>query len=443
LKPKLGGIYAGSLTITDDRGQYWWYTMELASKGRRNYRDYEVSSMIRKEAYIDIPIENKFDEKIEFSVAIRGRDVYGPSRLKLLPRGKDTYRLTYLPLQISVKDEVTVSFTNSKAGEICCRVKTSSFDKKVEKLPIFTAEIGKFSNKEIQLTNPSNRTATVTTVVTNPEIFEVVPAKFEIPPYSTYTPLISYIPNEIEVQKSSDIIFKSNNIGDWKYLAFGEGQNPTDYEEQKLVALLKKEGSTVVTFTNPFKNTIVVDISLNYEKNQSMADMEDEESLVEESPFTLLFNKSRVSLQGRKSLSIPISFFPREINEYRCKLIIKLSEKISWVYPIRMVTEAMMGSKELSLQTICRKKKEKSFVVELPGLRAIEDEDEFKVELIELVRHPKRLEVMKKWFNILEDQTEADSLLKTLKFVTKFRPQKPFREVGILKVSRKRGGIWR
>ena len=444
--PSLGGIYAGSLTITDDRGYFWWYSMELESKGMRNMREYEVTSMVRKEAVCEIPVENKFEEDIEFNVIIRGNEIYGAMRMKLPPLSKQMYRLTYLPLEVKTSSENSVCFTNAKAGEIFCRIKTSSHEAKAEKLPIFKAEIGKSSFKELKLVNPSNKRAKVSTLCTNSENFEVIPPQFEIAPYSSFKPRVKYIPNEIDVQNSSDLLFKSDCIGSWKYIMFGEGKNPTEYEERKIVAMLKKEGSTVVTFTNPFKTPIILNVDLKKERKRifsKKATSGGEASPIHSSPFTLLFNKSRISLAPGKTLSVPISFFPQEVNEYKCKLFLRLNEKIAWIYPIRLVTEAMMGPGELSLTTVCRKKKEKTFRIELPGLRNIDDDDEFDIQLIELKRKPERLRVIRKWFQVMEGQTEADPETNTVSFVVKFHPHKPLKEVGVLKIRRKKGGIWR
>ena len=41
--------------------------------------------------------------------------------------------------------------------------------------------------------------------------------------------------------------------------------------------------------------------------------------------------------------------------------MIRLNEKIAWVYPVRVVTEATVPQKELVIQTVCRKKVEKRF----------------------------------------------------------------------------------
>lgn len=335
IDPSLGGIYAGCVTFTDiDTQRFMWYSMELESKGQRNVQEYEVSSVVRKESYLEIPIENPYNESLEYHVKIRGNNLSGSTSFTIAPRTTEMYELRYLPLNVHDEDG-TVSFTNSKAGELFCKVQMSSSDSKMQKLPLMVGEIGKFVWNEVELENPSGMNTWVDTVLSNAENFEVEPSRFEIGAYSSTKVRIKYIPNELDVQNNGEVVFKSEKIGNWKYLVFGRGEVPTDYEERKMTALLKKEGSTVITFTNPFKVNIIVQLSLEKETK------EDEEA------FELLQKKNKVSLHPGANVQIPISFYPGEISEYKCKLVIKLNEKIEWVYPIRVVTEATIPPKEL------------------------------------------------------------------------------------------------
>ena len=335
INPSLGGIYAGCVTFTDIETQrFIWYSMELESKGQRNVSEYDIQSVVRVPNSIDIPIENPYDESLEYHVKIRGDNLSGTTSFSIAPRTTELYNLTYLPLSVHQQDG-TVSFTNSKAGELFCKVNMSSTESKVQKLPLMVSEIGKFVYKEIELFNPSGASTWVESSVSNNENFEIDPPRFEIGAYQKTTVRIKYIPNELDVQNHGDIVFKSEKIGKWKYLVFGCGEVPTDYEERKMTALLKKEGSTVITFTNPFKVNIIVQLSLEKETKK------DEEA------FELLQKKNKVSLTPGAKVQIPISFYPNEISEYRCKLVIKLNNKIEWVYPIRVVTEANIPPKEL------------------------------------------------------------------------------------------------
>ena len=144
----------------------------------------------------------------------------------------------------------------------------SASEAKVQKVPLMIGEIGKSIETVLELTNPSSLTAVVESTLTNDENFEVIPPRFEIAPHSTYKAKVKYIPNELDVQNNCDIVFKSDKIGFWKFLVFGLGEIPTDFEERILTAILKKECSTVVTFSNPFKVSIIVSVTLEQETKE-------------------------------------------------------------------------------------------------------------------------------------------------------------------------------
>jgi hypothetical protein len=427
--PTLGGIYAGSVTFrVKGEQEFFWYSVELESQGQRNTRDYELSSVIRKESYLEIPVENTFDEEMDFDVFIRAKHCTGPRALTIPAKSKATYTLTYLPLDLD-PSEGSVSITNSKAGELFCRINFTPIEPKPQKVPLFKSEIGKFVFKEITLHNPSSKRVTVTSSLTNEVNFECVPPIFEIPPFSVHKARVKFIPSELDKENTSDLIFQSKSIGNWKFLIFGRGEIPTEFEEIKEIAMLKKEGSTVITFTNPFKTPIILQISLKTEKPE------------EDEVFELMNKKQKVSLHPQHSLRIPVTFFPMAISEYKAKVELKMTDKIKWVYPIRVVTEANMSYKELSIGVVCRKRKEKQFTVELPGVKDLAEQDEFDVQITQL-RHV-RLGVMRSWCEFNKHYNEVDLAKQSLTFTMRFTPQKPFKEVGVLTVSRKAGGIWR
>ena len=79
--------------------------------------------------------------------------------------------------------------------------------------------------------------------------------------------------------------------------------------------------------------------------------------------------------------------------------------------------------------------------MELPGIKTLDLDDKFDVKITEL--RNTGLNVMNSWLKILHNQTEVDPDRNILYFVAKFTPLKPFKDVGIITVSRKKGGIWR
>ena len=65
--------------------------------------------------------------------------------------------------------------------------------------------------------------------------------------------------------------------------------------------------------------------------------------LVDESEndiFTLLnHGKTKFELDGNGILEIPFSFIPTACKMYSCKIVVLITEKIFWTFPIRGITE--------------------------------------------------------------------------------------------------------
>ena len=159
------------------------------------------------------------------------------------------------------------------------------------------------------------------------DIFEIMTPKLDIPPKGTLDVSIRYIPNELDFQDTCEIVFESSKIGNWKFLLFGIGEKPTCFETVVLMGSLHKEGSGIVNFTNPFRSAISVGIAMK--KNDISQDI-----------FGIIQRKSKVTIMGQKTIQIPFTYYPKEIRDYTAEIIVDLNEKISWVYPLKIITES-------------------------------------------------------------------------------------------------------
>jgi hypothetical protein len=289
--------------------------------------------------------------------------------------------------------------------------------------------VGKSEEKFIEMENPSGKTVSVTLQSFTSDIFTVMEREFEIEPFKTKQVRLVYTPNEIEAQDSCELTFMTASMGNWKFIAFGKGLYPTSYPVKEFATELQKESSSTIIFRNPFKQSIGVIIKLE------VNDPADEET------FNLIQKRSKVLMPAGSTIQIPFSFFPVEIKDYNATILIYLNDKISWRYPIKVITESKTKSVEFSLTTVCRKKVEKEFILNLPGLGKEKITEPFKMELVQVGKGD--IDIIKKWLTIVEKESFIDPASKLLTFTLRFNPQKPLKTFGEVLITRASGGKWK
>jgi hypothetical protein len=429
VSPVLGGIYAGCITFTDQNKHYIWYSMEIEYKGKKNMKQLDAHGTIRKDNPIEIEIENNISDPVEYKAMIRGEALSGPSTITIPPKSKAIYTLSFFPLRV-FQGEGTVVFTNSRVGEILCKIHTVSSEPNQVKLPTIKCEVGKSQEKLIQLENPSNAPVKVTLQPFTSETFSIVEKEFEIPPRDVKDVKLVFTPIEIsDHEVRVDLTFLTENMGSWRFAAFGKGLYPTSYKTTEYIVELQKDGSGSVNFKNPFK--VAITVSIRLETN----------SPSDEKTFSLINKKTKVNLNPGMNMQIPISFYPEEIRDYNCTIVVYLNEKISWRFPIKVITEAKAKAVEFSVSTVCRKKIEKDFVIHLPGISTVDPTEPYTMQLISVAKGD--LDIMKRWFTVVNDHALIDPETQKLKFTVKFQPQKPLKTFGEVLITRGSGGKWK
>lgn len=114
--PTLGGIYAGIITFTDDEQRYLWFTFELECYGKKQTKQLEIASHVRKLNITEIELINPLDETIKYDVNIFGEGLNGPSEVELMPKQSIRYQVYFLPLRV-FNSQGSMSFTNPRLGE--------------------------------------------------------------------------------------------------------------------------------------------------------------------------------------------------------------------------------------------------------------------------------------------------------------------------------------
>ena len=130
---------------------------------------------------------------------------------------------------------------------------------------------------------------------------------------------------------------------------------PVPFPTYKVYNGLLEEHSDSVKFRNPFKYEIVVGVKLIDESEKGIFKIQ-------------AHGKTKFHIDSNGILEIPFSFVPTACKLYTCSIIVMISEKIFWTFPIRGVTEVNEGTILAHLTTQCRQTTSQFAQVSLPGV---------------------------------------------------------------------------
>jgi len=193
---------------------------------------------------------------------------------------------------------------------------------------------------------------------------------------------------------------------------------------------LNRETSTTINFKNPLKDSIFVHIHL--EGN-------------EDNVFSILLKKTRLSINGQSFLSIPVSFLPKNINDYNANLVVAMSEKIKWRYPLRGITESYTSASDFYLKTKCRVRLDKELRINLSGNPTVDPKETYSIELANIPPEYEKIihNPHHKSINFVPIRNYLEDPSDPLIFKAVFNPLKPFKALVELIVIKSSGGRWK
>jgi hypothetical protein len=427
VRPTLGGIYAGCVTFTDEEGRYIWYTLELESHGAKHFKTMELSSYVRKTQMYEIDLSNRLEESVVYDVVVLGEGLNGKATVNIASLQNIKYELYFSPMRI-FSGKGTISFSNARLGEIFYELKLNAEDQPAVKLSLMKSELGKSVNKTIVLENPLNKNVPLVAKISKPDNFDILNERMELPAGGSLPIVVRYTPSEIDFQDTCEIVFETKDVGNWKYLLFGSGDPPTSFEELVLMGSLHKEDSGIINFANPFKTNIMINISIK--RDEYSTDVID-----------IIQKKPKVNVAPSATHQIPFTFYPKEIRDYKAEIIVELNEKISWTYPIKVVTESRSLNIDFTFSTSCRKKFEKEIELYLPGLTDVSSKETYHAEINPLSTEYNS--VLRKWLVLVPMKNYLNSSEDCLIYTVKYTPQKPFKAGAEIIITRANGGRWK
>ena len=429
--PMLGGAYTGSVTFYDDAGKYKWWTVEVHTESPKSEKTIDLTTTIRKALAFDLTIANPLNKAVTFEVLMKGEGLFGENAFTLLPNQVGVYELIFSPLK-AIKQTGSIAFVHEDLGELWYELNLQADESQAIRLSTLRAELGKAEYHEVELQNPTGKEVRVRPRLSNPHGFDIMPEDLVIPPYDSLVAQIRYMPSDLDIIESCEVVFETDDIGKWSYLAFGQGIPPTKFDLQTISGALNRDSSAMINFKNPFKDAININIALEAADDSQKA-------------FEILLKKTKISIGGLNTIQIPVSFLPRAISDYFAEVVIQMNDKISWRYPIRGVTESVSSSSDYFIKTKCRNKYETELKIVLPGNLHTNPEETYSLEL---------LNIPKEYEKILQNSTPKALTFTPVKntikspgdaliFRATFQPLKPFKTAIDFAIVKSTGGRWK
>jgi hypothetical protein len=282
----LGGTYNGTITFIAPDGEQLWYALDIVATRAPMEKSVRVESVVRQPTRCsDILLSNPLDEPVTFQVTtllsskqMEGGNnsvpssgsmqsipyLEGPRELRLEAHQKDVpYQFTYSPL-IAGEVKATVSFYNELAGEFWYELVLVAKRAAPIIVPAMSCVLGKQSEQEISITNPTNERVVLDASFTQPE--QQTTQNFSLQSgtsgpvtqlvmqaYETIRAKVLYLPSSIEPRiESAELSLSHRSAGTWTFQLQGSGKRPTQMETHSVYGQISSNASSLLTFRNPF-----------------------------------------------------------------------------------------------------------------------------------------------------------------------------------------------
>ena len=423
IRPFQSGQYNGAITFYEPGGKYCWYTIEILAEEPEPEDEKILMTQCRKTIELKITVFNPYPENTTFEVSIQGKGLAGDNVFFVPAREQGVYELVFSPL-IPGETEGAVFFVSEKTGEFWYKLKLNALPPEPIELGVFECELGRSETQQILLENPTGDEAILDYTSSNPLNFELVPEKIVLPPYETVEALIKYCPSSLKHTEFGVITLNSHILGNWEYKLKGKGLPPTKMEPLEVSATIGESSSVQVTFKNPFRETIGINLALEGKEI-----------------FNLLVKRNKFSIGPLGMLLIPVAFQPVSMEEALATLVVSITEDLAWRFPIRGITENASQQKDFSYRTKCRSGIEVPLKLILHDLQELPEEENFTHEIRVPNKDFQRL--VDNSFKIEPIKNIISSAEEELEFIVKFDPLRPFKTIVEFLIYKSSGGRWK
>ncbi|CAL1538368.1 unnamed protein product [Lymnaea stagnalis] len=320
----------------DYLGYRLWYAIEVDVKPPLPERVMKVSCACLRKTALDVIVRNPTSEQITLTATITGSDLSGPLSITLPPGEKDVYTLTFAPSHVG-ESSGSLIFFNAVVGEFWYDLHLKAEPPIPTTVAHMECELGKWTKQVITLKNPTNETLALALSISNTNNFSVdweSDKTVLLKQKASMDVVLRFMPTSLgDGEHLGRIIFHSDQLGDWVFIASGTGLLPRPQPPICTYTIVGSNTTVIIPFRNPTDVSVLVDILLTGTSVSIKCLFDGMPGPV--SAFKLLLkHNSGVHVGPKSTLEIPISFAPNEMINYKafCTVVVRREDGEQWPY---------------------------------------------------------------------------------------------------------------
>ncbi|XP_070190234.1 cilia and flagella-associated protein 47-like isoform X3 [Littorina saxatilis] len=321
--------------VRDYDGYRVWYSLEVTIRPAPPERVVSVTCACQKKMLIEVIVRNPTPQDITLTATVQGRDLLGPDSISLAAGEKAVYTLTYAPTLIG-KSKGSLVFYNEIVGEFWYQLDLDAQSPPPTTLPHMECELGKWAEQMINLQNVTDETLELIPTVSNSNNFCLVrdnERPILLRPKTCLEVPLHFMPSTLgQADHLAKIIFISQQLGEWVFVASGTGLLPLPQDPVRVFTGPGSNTTLIIPFRNPMDTPVVANVVLkDYTENTDILRVSDQRQ-----PFLLMLKNMKTVLRvaPKTTLDIPLSFAPVLMKKYEalCTVIITKEDGTCWDY---------------------------------------------------------------------------------------------------------------
>ncbi|XP_025790294.1 cilia- and flagella-associated protein 47 [Puma concolor] len=316
-----------------------WYSLEIHSSPGPPVDIIEIKCFALESICIEIPLSNPKKRIIHLDVQLSNAALNGLKKLQLNPLECTKYVAQYSPATLGCRDE-SIVFQPNVALEFWYLLRLTTELPKPTTIPEVQCDLGKCMAQMISLVNPTHETLELQATNSNPENFVLDvhrSTQLTIPPHSTKEVSVHFCPSALgRTGHQASIIFHCAQFTEWRFFLSGIGLFPQPIDIKRITAYLSLQSSVVITFQNPTKEDVLIDIILtSREKPRHLIlDHHWDKFFRQTSAFSFsgLSHTKGITLPPKENIDIPVLFMPNTMKLHRTMVIVQMmrANRESW-----------------------------------------------------------------------------------------------------------------